>query len=320
MAVIGVDLGGTKLAGVLLDSVGRVLGQIWRAHQVGAQANAVDVLSQGIGELLDLADHVGLNVDGVGVSIAGWLDVARQHVVSAANLALTGSDLQRELEQRHGIPVLIGNDGDCTLLGELTHGAAVGVDHAVLLTLGTGVGGGILVDGRLLVGSRGIAGELGHTPVFAGVDPSSFPVCVCGGQGCLEQQTSGVALGAAAERLRRDGTSAWLAAFEGRVTARELGSAARDGCAAAVAVVEQAGSALAAAVRIFIPTLNPAVVVLGGSVMEGLGDLLVPLVQAGLAAAPYPVSVLYPPPQVRAASGPRNVAAVGAAGLFTATR
>ena len=317
MATIGVDIGGTKLAGVLLDDDGRVLEEIWLNHRVAVEQNAVDVIANGIDDLLARAAGQGLRVNGVGVSIAGWLDVTRETVVSAANLALTGSDLRAMLECRHRVPVRIGNDGDCTLLGEVVAGAGASARNAVLLTFGTGVGGGILLDGRLPVGSRGIAGELGHVPILSGADLAACPRCVCGGRGCLEQLTSGVALGVIATRLRDQGRSPWLSSRDKPVSARELGEAARAGCPESVAAVDRAATAIAAAIRILMPIVNPEVVILGGSVIEGLGDLVLPVVTRHLTDEPRPVATLYPAPSVVPATIHRNAAAIGAARLFT---
>lgn len=316
MAVIGVDIGGTKLAGVLLDE--RILDQTWHHHRIATAKNAVEVLSDGITELLDCAAERNLSVSGVGVSIAGWLDPSRRTVVSAANLSLTDVALQAELETRHQLPVQIGNDGDCTLLGELAAGAAVGARNAVLLTFGTGVGGGIWLDGRLPVGGRGTAGELGHVPVLAEMDPQDFETCVCGGRGCLEQQTGGAALGLIAARLRDEGRSPYLASLDGQLTARDLGDAARASDQASQEAVDRAGRVIAAAVRIFIPILDPDVVILGGSVIEGLGDLILPVVIRDLASQLYPIATMYSAPAVVPAAIHKNAAAIGAAQLLTA--
>ena len=313
MAVIGVDLGGTKLAGVLLDDDGCVLDQAWIGHTVAMDRNAIAVLGDGIDRLRRSATVRGHAVRGIGVSIAGWLDVSRSHVVHAANLALSGVALQIELEGRHDLPVRIGNDGDCTLLGEHAAGAARGSHNAVLLTLGTGVGGAVLVDGRLLVGNRGIAGELGHLPVTTGGE-----ICICGGQGCLEQQVSGAALARVAMRLAANGDSPHLVAVEGPVGARELGEAARAGDSAASRAIATAAEALAVAIRMLIPVTDPEVVVLGGSVSEGLGDLLLPQVTGLLASAPRPLAEHLKAPRVVTAAMTTNAAATGAAYLVLA--
>lgn len=315
MAVIGVDLGGTKLAGVLLDDDNAVVEQIWAAHTINRDRNAVAVLDAGIVELRRLAETHRLAVRGVGVSIAGWLDRPRHQVVHAANLALTGVPLRAELEFRHRLPVRLGNDGDCTLLGEHTAGAARGSTDVVLLTVGTGVAGAVMTDGRLLVGSRGVAGELGHIPISSAAD-----LCVCGGLGCLEQHVSGAALGRIANRLATRPGSSWLNPTAGPVTARYLGEAARAHSPAARAEIQRAAAALARAVQILRAVVDPEVVVLSGAVIEGLGDLIVPAVTTLVNAAPHPLAAHYAAPRIVVAGLAGIAAAIGAAQLVTHDR
>jgi glucokinase len=210
-----------------------------------------------------------------------------------------------------GAPAYLINDGDATLLGERSAGAARDCENVVLLSLGTAVGGAAIVDGRLLAGAH-FGAELGHLPIL---DAPDMP-CPCGSNGCLEVIAGGQALGERATEMRDDGTSAWLAHRfpKGEVSARELGDAARAGDQPALDTIVQAADAVAAAVRMLLVTLSPEAIVFGGSVMLGIGDLLLPTIEARLQSR-RPLSASFPVPDLRMAELGANAAAIGAAYL-----
>lgn len=256
---IGVDVGGTTVAAGLVAPDGRVLEH----HQAPTHARGPGTALETIGELLERlfeqARARGVRVTGVGVGVPGIVDAERGTVGVDIHYApeLAGAPLGRMLGDRLGVPVFVDNDVNALALGEWTWGAGRGTRSLVVLALGTGVGGGIVLDGRLHRGQAGFGGELGHVPIdFDG------PPCVCGGRGCLKAYVSGtdIALRAGA-RLGR------------AVAAVEVFRLAADGDAAAGAIVEDVCTALGAGLAIIVNGLNPERVLLAGSVAKSLRPL-----------------------------------------------
>jgi glucokinase len=256
---IGVDVGGTTVAAGLVAPDGRVLEH----HQAPTHARGPGTALETIGELLERlfeqARARGVRVTGVGVGVPGIVDAERGTVGVDIHYApeLAGAPLGRMLGDRLGVPVFVDNDVNALALGEWTWGAGRGTRSLVVLALGTGVGGGIILDGRLHRGQAGFGGELGHVPIdFDG------PPCVCGGRGCLKAYVSGtdIALRAGA-RLGR------------AVAAVEVFRLAADGDAAAGAIVEDVCTALGAGLAIIVNGLNPERVLLAGSVAKSLRPL-----------------------------------------------
>ncbi len=256
---IGVDVGGTTVAAGLVAPDGRVLEH----HQAPTHARGPGTALETIGELLERlfeqARARGVRVTGVGVGVPGIVDAERGTVGVDIHYApeLAGAPLGRMLGDRLGVPVFVDNDVNALALGEWTWGAGRGTRSLVVLALGTGVGGGIILDGRLHRGQAGFGGELGHVPIdFDG------PPCVCGGRGCLKAYVSGtdIALRAGA-RLGR------------AVGAVEVFRLAADGDAAAGAIVEDVCTALGAGLAIIVNGLNPERVLLAGSVAKSLRTL-----------------------------------------------
>lgn len=171
MTVAGVDLGGSKIAGVLLDDSGAVRGEVWQEHQIAGPDEAVDLIAEVVGELS--ARELAITgparaLTAVGLSVAGWLSRDRLEVRTAANLGLAAAPLAGLAEARLNCPVLVENDGNAAAFAEYVRGAGRSAEVLMLITLGTGVGGGIVVSGVLTGGSHGLAGELGHLPVELG--------------------------------------------------------------------------------------------------------------------------------------------------------
>jgi glucokinase len=256
---IGVDVGGTTVAAGLVAPDGRVLEH----HQAPTHARGPGTALETIGELLERlfeqARARGVRVTGVGVGVPGIVDAERGTVGVDIHYApeLAGAPLGRMLGDRLGVPVFVDNDVNALALGEWTWGAGRGTRSLVVLALGTGVGGGIVLDGRLHRGQAGFGGELGHVPIdFDG------PPCVCGGRGCLKAYVSGtdIALRAGA-RLGR------------AVAAVEVFRLAADGDAAAGAIVEDVCTALGAGLAVIVNGLNPERVLLAGSVAKSLRPL-----------------------------------------------
>jgi glucokinase len=262
---IGVDLGGTNMRAAAVEDCGRLLEvvgaptqlQRGREHVLGEIVNTIRRLSRkhaGSGRLL-----------GVGVGVPGIIDLASGTVRAAANLpGWSDYPVRNELERMLGVPVVLENDANCAALGEKWTGAGQAVDDLCMLTLGTGVGGGFVVNGRPWHGVMGMAGEFGHMTVISEGMP-----CPCGNRGCLEQYASATAImrmAAAAVAQGKSPRMARLAELDSQFTAHAVFECARDGDGAAQEIFETVGSTLGIALANLINALNLPLYVVGGGV------------------------------------------------------
>jgi glucokinase len=258
-----VDIGGTKvMVGVVGEGVLLEVASFRTRELHGPQAIAEIISSTG----LHLARRNGVKIRSVAVSVPGILDRQAGIVVRSANLPFNEFPLGPELSrQLGGVPVALEHDANCGVVGEAAFGAGRGMTSLVYFTVSTGIGMGTLVDGRLLEGAHGAAGEIGHAPVMAaGRD------CTCGSVGCLEAYASGGAmanLGRQAFATGQSSVLASLAASERLVTAREVVMAAHLGDRLCAEIVAQAVQLLVVAIRMVIGVLDPDRVLLGGGVM-----------------------------------------------------
>jgi glucokinase len=262
--VVGIDLGGTKILSVCLDASFNVVDRDYRETQAEEGPEAV------IARMAASARAVteGRTVRAIGVSAPGPLDLARGVVTKAPNLpGWLEIPLQRRVSELCGLPTWIENDANAGAFAEYRLGAGRGSRHMVLVAIGTGVGGGLILDGRLYHGASGGAGEVGHMVV----DPDGA-VCGCGRSGCLEAVASGRVLDDAAQRIAAaepDGILALIAHREGdQPDARILDLAANQGDAAAIEALTRAGRFLGAGLTNLVNLLNPDVIAIGGSVRK----------------------------------------------------
>ncbi len=177
---IGVDVGGTKVAAGVVDEQGRIVAKLKRSTPAASPEQTADVISDAVLELL--RDH---QAAAVGLGAAGFVDEARATVLFAPNLAWRDEPVKKKVEDRVGLPVIVENDANATAWAETIFGAARGHEHVVLLTVGTGIGAGIVVNGELYRGRWGAGGEPGHYRVVP-----DGRLCGCGNRGCLEQYAS----------------------------------------------------------------------------------------------------------------------------------
>jgi glucokinase len=260
---IGVDLGGTNLRVAAVEDSGTPLEVV----------EAPTELDRGRDHVLNqIADRIrGLTrkydgryrLLGAGVGVPGIIDLENGIVHSAANLpGWAGYPVRSELERMLGVAVVLENDANCAALGEKWVGAGRGVDDLCMLTLGTGVGGGFVVNGRPWHGVMGMAGEFGHMTVM----PDGAP-CPCGSRGCLEQYASATAIRRMAAEAIFEGRSAGLAALataDPQFTARSVFECAQQGDPAAQAIFDTVGSTLGIALANLINALNLPLYVIGG--------------------------------------------------------
>ncbi len=260
---IGVDLGGTNLRIAAVEDSGRALEvvvtptelQRGRDRVLGEIASAVRRLAAKYAS--------GFRLMGVGMGVPGIVDLESGIVLSASNLpGWAGCSVRDELERLLGVPVVLENDANCAALGEKWIGAGQQVDDLCMLTLGTGVGGGFVVNGKPWHGVLGMAGEFGHMTVI----PDGVP-CPCGSRGCLEQYASATAIRRmAAEAIAHSKSPglARLAATDPHFTARKVFECARQGDPAARAIFDTVGTVLGIALANLINALNLPLYVIGG--------------------------------------------------------
>ncbi|MDQ3716685.1 MAG: ROK family glucokinase [Actinomycetota bacterium] len=312
---IGIDIGGTKIAGGLVDSSGVVVDCVRRetpGHAIGAVENAiVSVVAElgGRARASSYGDAVA-----VGIGAAGWVSTDRSTVLFSPHLAWRNTPLRAELAERMSQPVWVDNDANAAAWAEYRFGAARGHDTAACVTLGTGIGGGVISAGRLQRGAFGVAGEWGHTRVV----PDGRR-CVCGNRGCWEQYASGRALARAGRELidvAPAAASALLAAVDGdgsRLTGADVTAAALAGDPAAVGLVHEVGSWLGEGIVTIAMIVDPSIVVVGGGV-GALGDLLLEPARARFLAV-LPGRGYRPAAEIVEASLGADAGMIGAADL-----
>lgn len=279
-ARIGVDLGGTKVLAGLVDESGRVLR---RTRQETASGDLAGLVEGVRGVVTTVAD--GSPVAGVGVAVAGFVDSSRSRVLVAPNVGLVDVPLRDLLEDALGAPVTLENDSNAAAWGEFRYGAARGRDECLVVTVGTGVGAGLILDGCLRRGATGVAGEIGHVPALRDGIP-----CGCGRAGCLEQYASGSALVRNTRRLLDEGgadTIGLLDRLDGDIaalTGADVTEAAQDGDRFAREQLAVIGSWLGEVLAGLITVLDLETVVLGGGVADA-GALLFEPVERALNAS-----------------------------------
>jgi glucokinase len=265
--VIAVDLGGTKLlAGVLSDD-GVVVKRTVRPTVVESQEALLAELDGAIGELLE--DDVGA----IGVGLPSTIDQRVGRAVSSVNIPLAGIDFREHLTTRFGLPAAIENDANAAALAEHRFGAGRGSQHMVMLTLGTGVGGGLILNGKLYRGAVGAAGELGHITLDLDGPPCQG---TCPGFGHLEALASGTATDRLAETIAAERPEGDLgrAAAQGRTVDAHLAvDLAAEGPGDARDLLDRVGFVLGTGIASLVNVFNPELVVIGGGFARA-GDLL----------------------------------------------
>ena len=268
--VVGVDMGGTKLLAGEVDGNLGVHRRARREIQGLGQEQLLATVVEAVREVVRQAES---SVEGVGFGIPCTIDQRRGVAVQAVNLALEDVPFRDLMAERLGLPAFVDNDANAAALAEHRFGAAQGARHSVTLTIGTGIGGGLVLDDRLYRGSQGAGAELGHMVVDL-----DGPRCQgnCPNRGCLEAVASGTALAREAREAAAAAPSSALgrAVAEGREPSGPLVTElAHDGDEAALGVLTLIGRRLGVGISNIVNVFNPEVVVLGGGVM-GAGELL----------------------------------------------
>ena len=273
---IGVDVGGTKVAARIVDMAGSVLVDIRRDTPADDVVKTRDVIVEVVTELLAAHPEGGGAIGAVGIGAAGWIDATRSTVLFAPNIAWRNEPLKDYVNAAVNLPVVVENDANVAAWAEFRYGAGRDAsDSMVMFTIGTGVGGGIVLGGELLRGAHGIAAELGHM-----LSVPDGHLCGCGRLGCIEQYASGSALvrfaraGARQEPSRAAGLLELAGGDPDAVTGRMVTAAAKEGDGVSCAAFAQIGWWLGTSLADMAQILDPELLVVGGGVVDA-GELLI---------------------------------------------
>ncbi|ARU59898.1 hypothetical protein CBW65_01605 [Tumebacillus avium] len=306
---IGIDIGGTTIKGAVVTGDGRMRSRIER--DTSPELGADRVIDSIAGLVRDLAQGAGLSLTefaGLGFGVPAFLDAETGYVETAVNLGWHNVPLLGELQQRLGqLPMRIDNDANVAALGEARAGGGLGARDVLCVTLGTGVGGGVIIDGKIVRGASGMGGEIGHVTL----EPDGR-CCNCGRRGCLETISSATGIVAAVNARLAAGHPSSLRQ-EAALSTRVIFDHAAKGDEVASAVIAYAIDRLGLALANVGTTLNPQVIVIGGGVSQAGEALLLPLREA---FANYALPRVVRGTKIELATLGNDAGVVGAALLF----
>ena len=260
----GIDVGGTTVKCGLFKTDG-VLVEKWeiptRTENNGSEI--VPDVAKTIEEKLAEKNISIEEVDGIGIGVPGPVN-AEGDVIAAVNLFWGYKKLSKELNELTGLTVKVGNDANVAALGEAWKGAAAGAKNVILVTLGTGVGGGIIVDGKIVAGHHGAGGEIGH----ANVMHDETETCNCGNKGCLEQYTSATGIVRLAKQELASSEEPSVLREEKELSAKAVLDGYKSGDALSVRVMDKVGEILGGALAMFTAVVDPETIVIGGGVSK----------------------------------------------------
>jgi len=261
---IAIDLGGTNLRVALVNEAGKL--SHWKRHNPpGRKQSIIDMMVQLVAEAARLAESEHLAIVGVGISTGGRVDFKSGTIVDSTTLIPDWKDVHIKdiVEESINIPTVVDNDGNCSAVAERVFGKGKSAQNFISIALGTGIGGGIYVDGRILRGENNYAAEIGHVTVNA-----EGPRCSCGGRGCVEMYASGSGL----VRWAKEEYPMLVREIVGsEVSAKAIAGLARSGNTQALELLARSGRMLGAATAGWVNIFNPSLIVLSGSLI-GLGD------------------------------------------------
>lgn len=250
MIAVAFDIGGTNIKYGVLNEQGDILYKSKTATKASEGGAAIIV------QVKELARHLqkDYELNGIAISTAGQIDKQKGKVIHATESlpGYTGLNIKKELEKSFDLPVVVDNDVNCAALGEYWQGAAQGVDHFLCMTLGTGIGGSIIVNGQVYNGASYSAGEFGHMTLYPGGEP-----CLCGDNGCYEQYASSSALNRSTQEY-----------FKPNISLQELFNQARRGEKTAELIIDQWVDNVALGIKSLVHIFNPPLIVIGGGVSE----------------------------------------------------
>lgn len=276
---IGVDLGGTSTKMGLFTEAGKLITK-WSISTEKSDhgSHILSDINASINNKISQSDIDKSDVIGIGIGVPGPV-TAEGTVTVCVNLGWTNVPVAKDLSSMSGLKVRVENDANIAALGEMWQGSAKGYKSLVLITLGTGIGGGVIIEGKIVSGLYGAAGEFGHMPIV----PDITEVCGCGRRGCLEQVSSATGIVKEAKRLLADtrmqssDIPSILYKLD-NITARDVLEAAKVGDTLALQVTERAGHYLGKAMASITSVIDPQVYIIGGG-LSGAGDFLIDLIK-----------------------------------------
>ncbi|HML78280.1 ROK family protein [Geobacter sulfurreducens] len=283
-AFIGMDIGGTNLRMGLVDEAGTIHCRFRQKTDIHeGRAAFYEKLAEGLGILREHAAQTGFHIVAVGAGVPG-LVANDGHIHVSVNLpAIDSINLRNDLERISGLPATVANDVNATAYGEKSFGAGREFDSFLMVTLGTGVGGGLILNGRLWTGIDGVAGEFGHVTV----EPQGTP-CPCGNRGCLEQYASATAIASAAQDAMMGGRYVPVDGAGTLLTTQDLARLAREGDGIAAAFFAEAGRYLGMATASMANVLNLEALIVGGGVAASF-DLIRGSIEREVRARAFPI-------------------------------
>ncbi len=303
-SAVGVDVGGTKIAALRMTVEGSIEASTVIATPASDQDAALPAIEAAIASVIDD------DVVAIGIGMAGLVDARTGVLLTTPNLVWRNLPLEADLAPTFSLPVTRGQRRDGRRVGRTVASAPpADYDDSLFVGVGTGIGGGIVMGGRLVRGAHGLAGEIGHVIV----EPDG-PACGCGNRGCWEQVASGLAIARAGARTVADDPGSAIGRLVGgdprRVTGEVVSQAAREGDAAAIAILAEVGRRLGEGVAGLVNVLDPEIVVIGGGASEA-GELLLAPLRAAFLASLEGADVRPEVPIVAAALG-NDAGAIGA--------
>lgn len=307
---IGVDLGGTAIKVGICNEEGQLLHTYEGPTEVAKGADTIVAnIEKYVRHIVEESPFAWEQVAGVGAGVAGFTNVREGIIILAPNVGLKDFHIREILEQRLGKPIKIDNDANVAALGEAWGGAGKGIENCVCYTLGTGVGGGIIINGKIYQGFSGMAGELGHMSVVPDLEAIG---CGCGQMGCLETVSSATGIIRMAKDAVARGDRTSLSHVE-NIMAKDVFDAAKEGDEAAIRIVNRAAYYLGKSMAAVAVVLNPELFIVGGGVSKA-GDILFNEIRSVFGKlTPEPVQKGM---KIVPATLGNDAGMVGAAGLF----
>ena len=282
---IGIDVGGTKIAAALVTGTGKIISR--SKHPTPLIAHGKDILKVIIRTVHDVHyDHSSKKISGIGLGIPGIADPKTHEILVTPNIQLAGFPLKASLVKQFKTKIIIDNDVNCGLLGEQWLGAAHRAKNLIGLFPGTGIGGAILLDGRLVTGSQGAAGEIGHMTIDL-----NGPKCSCGNIGCLEALASRWAIQRDIREAIKAGKKSIITELSKNylavIKSKAIKEALKQRDAVVTEVMTKAANVLGRGCISVNHIFNPEMIVLGGGVIEACGDFLLPRIKKIVTADPF---------------------------------
>lgn len=254
--IIGIDIGGTNIKGVLFDGI-KVRTKI--QYPTKSKTNKKILLKQ-IFKCIEILIKKGKEIEGIGIGVAGPVDFKNQKILDPPNvIALKNLELGKLIEKKYGIKTIIENDGHLMLLAETILGAGKNKNNVVGIVLGTGVGGGLVIDRKIIHGENGTAGEIGHMTIN-----EHGRKCSCGSRGCLETYLSESGIRKTSYEF-----------FHKRIKSYDLHQIAKKGNSEAIEAWDEIGKSLGVGLANIVDVFNPEIIIVGGGIARGAGELLI---------------------------------------------